>query len=81
MNCCLAVCCLTEKNGNEKGDPHPSPAVGGRHLPLGEGKAFLFFENLKTYKQQYVFGYKKSENAPHSCLPLGEGGTPFGRDG
>ena len=50
-----------EPIGNLLCDPHPSPAVGGRHLPPGEGK----HEEMGAFphRKNYVFllvQYKRS---------------------
>ena len=50
-------------------------------LPRGEGKGLVFFVILKTYRYQYVFGYKQSKNIPRARLPLGGKVSPSECDG
>ena len=61
-----------EPIGNLLCDPHPSPAVGGRHLPLrgrqarGDG-SFLFKKSV------FSFWYQQKEGFPHTlAFPWGK---------
>ena len=57
----------------------PQELVGT--FPRGEGKGFMFFVIRKLIYISVFLVSNERETHLISCLPLGEGGAPKGRDG